>query len=146
MKSLIKNNFVPIIFAVVSIIIYWAIYYHFEIEGINTVLLAISIPAVIIAVINIPFISKRLIAIQDKYHERNLTEKFIVDQAKKRAKKEGKKWFAFGPKKQHTVWASTHKLANNIWVNKVEHLTKKFPKKEFYYIDSKTNNLKNGKQ
>lgn len=76
-----------------------------------------------------------------KYQEKKAIEKqSVIDKHMAIAKKSGKKAFAIGPEKLHTVWAQNNFEANKLYHLHIAPRITYNPTKAFYYISKNCNN------
>ena len=108
--------------------------YNFNIR--ESVLLVVSGPGILVLL-------NPLIKLLTRFlNKRTQKEQKRIDKFKAIAKKSGKKDFALGKKKQHTIWAKNHLEAQKLYNALIMPLQLKYPNKSFYYISKHCNNLK----
>jgi hypothetical protein len=105
----------------------------------NSVLLLFAVPTILQIILSC--FKSKLDSIALAYNRKVNKEYRLNEVAIKQAKIENMREFKKG---KHLVWASSQKISDKLYNDKILPLIKKYPKKTFYYINSKRHNL-NGK-
>ncbi|WP_323028440.1 hypothetical protein [Gelidibacter japonicus] len=109
----------------------------------ESILLLIATPTLLKLFLKfvVPFMQKKAEVVSKSLKKEIMTEEQHKEHQIKIARKEGRRPFRVGLEKQHTVYARDFIEANKFFNKHIDYLAKKHPKKKYYYVTKKYNNL-----
>lgn len=109
----------------------------------ESILLLIATPTLLNLFLKfvVPFMQKKAKTVSKSLKKEMLTDEQNREHQIKLARKEGRRAFRVGSELQHTVYAKDSISAHKFFNKHIDYLAKKHPKKKYYYVTKKYNNL-----